>query len=146
MKTSNDEKILHETLVMMHTYTTCSSPRCPLRSHSLVFIKNHLFILGIGTILNKELGCIFDLIALIVRAFIVRHHYYTKKIRYKNVTQSDFFAYKNITQSVQLFVYENVMQNALFLVYKNGTQSVLFFAYKNAFPPPPISKIQWKIA
>ena len=34
---------------------TCSIPRCPLRSHSLVCIENHLFIVGIGPILDKEL-------------------------------------------------------------------------------------------
>ena len=44
-----------------------------VRSHSLVCIENHLFIVGIGPILNKELEPIFDLIALIVRAFIVRY-------------------------------------------------------------------------
>ena len=38
---------------------TCSSPRCPLCSHSLVCIENHLFIVGIGPILNKELELIF---------------------------------------------------------------------------------------
>ena len=37
------------------SYMTGSSPRCPLRSHSLVCIKNQLFIVGIGPILNKEL-------------------------------------------------------------------------------------------
>ena len=36
-------------------YKTCSRTRFPLRSHSLVCIKNHLFIVGIGTIINKEL-------------------------------------------------------------------------------------------
>ena len=38
---------------------TWSSPRCPLRSRFLVCIKNHLFIVGIGPIINKELGFIF---------------------------------------------------------------------------------------
>ena len=38
---------------------TCSIPIFPLRSHSLVCIENHLFIVGIGTILNKELEFIF---------------------------------------------------------------------------------------
>ena len=38
---------------------TCSSPRFPLRSYSLVCIENHLFIVGIGPILNKELELIF---------------------------------------------------------------------------------------
>ena len=33
----------------------------------------------------------FDLIALIVRAFIVRYHYYTIKFRYKNITKSALF-------------------------------------------------------
>ena len=32
-----------------------SSPRCPLRYHSLVCIKNYLFILRIGPILSKGL-------------------------------------------------------------------------------------------
>ena len=39
---------------------TGSSPRCPLRSHSLVCIENHLFIVGIGPILNKELEFIYQ--------------------------------------------------------------------------------------
>ena len=39
---------------------TCSSPRCPLHSHSLVCIENRLFIVGIGPILNKELEFIFQ--------------------------------------------------------------------------------------
>ena len=30
-------------------YMTGSSPRCPLRSHSLICIENCLFIVGIGT-------------------------------------------------------------------------------------------------
>ena len=34
---------------------TWSSPRYPVRSHSLVCIENHLFIVGIRPILNKEL-------------------------------------------------------------------------------------------
>ena len=34
---------------------TCSSPRCPLRSHSPVCRKNHLFIVGMGPIFDKEL-------------------------------------------------------------------------------------------
>ena len=38
---------------------TWSRPRCHLRSHSPVCIKNHLFIVGIGPILNKELEFIF---------------------------------------------------------------------------------------
>ena len=39
---------------------TGSSPRCPLRSHSLVCIENHLFIVGIGPIINKELEFIYQ--------------------------------------------------------------------------------------
>ena len=34
---------------------TCSRPRCPLLSHSLVCSKNHLFIVGIRPICNKQL-------------------------------------------------------------------------------------------
>ena len=34
-------------------------PRCPLQYHSMVYIKNHLFIVGIGQILNKELEFIY---------------------------------------------------------------------------------------
>ena len=41
------------------TKMTCSSPRCPLCSHSLVYIENRLFIVGIGPILNNELKFIF---------------------------------------------------------------------------------------
>ena len=35
---------------------TCSSPRCPVPSHSLVCSENSLLIIGIGPILNKELN------------------------------------------------------------------------------------------
>ena len=38
---------------------TWSSPRCPLRSHSLLCAENNLFIIGKGLILNKEFGFIF---------------------------------------------------------------------------------------
>ena len=38
---------------------TWYSPRCPLRSHSLLCIESRLFIVGIGPILNKELKFIF---------------------------------------------------------------------------------------
>ena len=51
----------------------CSSPRRAVCSHYLVCSKNSLLIVGIGPILNKDLKFIFDLIALIVRAFIVRY-------------------------------------------------------------------------
>ena len=44
---------------MADMFKTCSSRRCPLRSHSLVCIGNHLFIVGIVPILNKELEFIF---------------------------------------------------------------------------------------
>ena len=39
---------------------TRSSPRCHLRSYSLICIKNHLFIVGIVPILNKELEFIYQ--------------------------------------------------------------------------------------
>ena len=42
-----------------HRHETCSSQRCLLHSHSLVCTKNHLFILGIGPICDKELYFIF---------------------------------------------------------------------------------------
>ena len=38
---------------------TCSSPRRPVRSHSLVGSENSLLIVGIGPILNKDLEHIF---------------------------------------------------------------------------------------
>ena len=36
------------------------SPRRPLRYHYLVCIENHLFIVGIGTVLDKELEFIYQ--------------------------------------------------------------------------------------
>ena len=99
-------------------YQTWSSPRCHLRSHSLIYIKNHLSFIGIGKILNKELKYIIDLIALIVHTFIARYHYYT----------IDYIQKRNTRW--------------IFLIYKNVTQCALFFEYKNA-PPTPllISKV-----
>ena len=48
-----------ESVINIFNKKTCSSPRCPLRSHSLVRIKNHLFIVVLEPILNKKLGFIF---------------------------------------------------------------------------------------
>ena len=45
--------------VFNKTPLTCFIPRCPVGSHSLVCSKNSLLIVGIGPILNKELGLIF---------------------------------------------------------------------------------------
>ena len=39
--------------------STCSNPICTLRSHSLVYIQNNLFIIGIGPIINKEIKFIY---------------------------------------------------------------------------------------
>ena len=53
----------------------------------------------------KSSNLFFDLIALIVRAFVDRYEYYTINYIYINLTQSAlFFAYKNVMQSVGLFV------------------------------------------
>ena len=41
------------------THVTGSRPRCPLRSHYLVCIKNYLFYVGIGPICDTELIYIF---------------------------------------------------------------------------------------
>ena len=72
----------------------------------------------------KSSNLFFDLIDLILRAFIVRYQYYTIKFRYKNVTQSAlFFAYKNVTQSVRLFIYINVTQ-IVYISNINVTQRV----------------------
>ena len=46
-------------ICMRGWYKTGSSPRYPLSSHSMVCIKNHLFIVVIGATLNKELELIF---------------------------------------------------------------------------------------
>ena len=79
---------------------TWSSPRCHLCSHYSVCIKNHLFIVGIGPILNEELKFI-DMIALVVREY----EYYAITFIYKNVIKiASFFAYKNVTQSFKLLV------------------------------------------
>ena len=40
--------------------TTGSSPRCSLRSHSLVCTEHHLIIVGIGPILSKEIEFIYQ--------------------------------------------------------------------------------------
>ena len=50
---------LPEVLTPPSIYLWGPSPRCPLQSHSLVSIENHLFIVGIGTIINREIEFIF---------------------------------------------------------------------------------------
>ena len=53
------EIIFHDKAVNWKDDKTCSSPRCPVHSHSLVCRVNSLLIVGIGKILNKELELIF---------------------------------------------------------------------------------------
>ena len=72
-------------------YWTCSSPRQAVCSHSLVCSENSLLIVGIGPILKKELELIFDLIALIVCAFIVRYQDSMINYIYINVKKSVLF-------------------------------------------------------
>ena len=48
-----------KTYLELDLLQTCSKSIFPLLSHSLVCIKNLLFIIGIGPILNKELKFIF---------------------------------------------------------------------------------------
>ena len=45
----------NSTLRIATVYMTCSSPRCPVRSHSLVCSENPFSIVGIGPIPVKEL-------------------------------------------------------------------------------------------
>ena len=120
----NDKSFVnHQNLVIYMFMTKCtmtwSRPRCPLCSHSLVCIENHLFILGIGLILNKEIKFIFYPISLIVRAFIFRYQYYAINFWFKNITKSAlFFEYKNITQSVRIFVYKTLRKVNWFFYIK----------------------------
>ena len=46
-------------MLILTIYRTCSSPGRAVPSHSLVCIENSLLIIGIVSILNKELGLIF---------------------------------------------------------------------------------------
>ena len=140
-----------ENLFLMHAGDSCdvgasqrtgSSPRCHLRSHYLVCIKNHLFIVGTGPILNKVLQFIYrfdcsDRTCIYSQVSVLSDNYI-----YTNITKSAlFFSYKNIMQSVWTFVYKNVTQSALYFAYKNMMQSAMFFAYTKCPPPMAISKI-----
>ena len=55
---------------ILQLHKNWSIAKCPLRSHSLVCIKNDLIIVEIGPILNIEIDFFPSLIVLIVRAFI----------------------------------------------------------------------------
>ena len=68
-----------------------SRPRYHVQYHYLVCIENHLFIVVIGPIINKSSNLFIDLIAMIIRAFIVRYQYCTINFRYTNVTKSEIF-------------------------------------------------------
>ena len=61
--------------------------------YSLCHFMIRLFIctVQIQLILNKDIDLFFYLIALIIRAFIVRYHYFKIKYRYKNIMQSRLF-------------------------------------------------------
>ena len=57
------------------------SPRFPIWYHSLVCIKNYLFVVGIGPICDKDLVCIFWSIYFFVRLIEDRYKYYNINIR-----------------------------------------------------------------
>ena len=78
---------------------TCSSPRCPLRSHSLVCSKNHLFIVGIGPICNSS-NLFFNMIDLIVRSFYVRWQYYNIHLWY---TSFEYYLYYIVFWHISFF-------------------------------------------
>ena len=61
---------------------TESSPIFSLWSHALVWIKNYLFIVGIGPIFDKEPIFIFDMFLLFVPSIEDRHKYYKINITY----------------------------------------------------------------
>ena len=46
-----------------------------------------------------------------------------------------FFAYKYVTQSVNIFACKNVTESASFFGYKNVTEGALVIVYKNAPSP-----------
>ena len=64
---------------------TGSIPIFLLQSHKLVYIKNYLFIIGIGPICDKELICTFDMFLLFVWFIENRYKYYKINIRYTYV-------------------------------------------------------------
>ena len=80
--------------------------------YALIFwyvLENHLFILWIGPILNKDLEFVFRSDCSDCACFLVRYQYYWIYYIYINVTQNTlFFEYKNVTQSVWIFVSLNV--------------------------------------
>ena len=89
-----------ENLFLMHGGDSCggrasqrtrSIPRCHLRSNFLVCIKNHLFILGTGPILNEVLQFIYrfdssDRMCIYSQVSVLYDNYI-----YTNVTQSALF-------------------------------------------------------
>ena len=66
---------------------TCSSPRRPLYSHSLVCSEDYLFIVGIGPIRDKNLTCIFfDKFLLFGSSIEDRYIYYKINVIYTSVS------------------------------------------------------------
>ena len=129
-----------KTVKLLVVIGTLSSPRCPLRSHSLVCIENHLFIVGIGPILNKELEFTFrsdrsDRTCVNSEVSVLY-----EKSRYKNVTQSAlFFAYKNLMQSVSIFVCKNITQSVCFFNIEMWRKVYYFLDIQM---PPPLRQFQ----
>ena len=75
---------------------TGSSPRCPLRYHSLLCIENHLYIVGMRPILNKELEFIY---------------------RSNCSDHTSVYSYLSVYNLLE-YVYMDVRQSALFLDIK----------------------------
>ena len=109
-------------------------PRCHLRSNSLVYIKNYLFIVWIRPIINKNLEFIYRSKCSDSTGMMVRYQYYMISLRYTRNTKCICFAYIIVTISVWIFVYRDVMQSALFFAYKNVMQSYFLIYIKMSYP------------
>ena len=88
-----------------------SIPRYPLLSHTLLHIKNYLFIVGIGPIFDNELIFIFRYVPFFVRSIEDRYKYYRINIRYTSVF--DFFTISFITM---LAMFRCIHRNIFYFV------------------------------
>ena len=114
---------------------TWYSPRRPLRSHSLVCSKNHLFIVGIGLIRDKELQfilrpgrsdrtCVLCYVTVLYDTFVI-HSIWILSVLYHILTY--FLYFENY------FHYNIYAIILIILQYNTGPSCCIFVTIYNKF-------------
>ena len=108
-----------------------SIPRCPIRYHFLVCIKNYFFNMVIVPIRDKGPICIFPPVSLFVSWIEYRCKYYKINFRYTYVFK--FFSYVILLWFLMCFGADTKIMDALLLQVCFVTQNTQLWLHQSQF-------------